>query len=222
MQKFICCSDTHGIPPRFDENKFGPESEHAAWLHAGDFYNRVRSYGWVEWPALRRWHAERQIPVHMVRGNHDCKDTECVQGKCSIEGIVTKIAPKLFVVGIGWSGNDFFDLPGESDLMPVCSDVLRQAMFKMQPGDHSIVVSHYPALIKEVYGDVHSPEGWMFDCVAKVLDALRPLALVTGHIHELFGQAGTWNGTLLLHPGDVPGVLTVNDDGKATFEFGDR
>jgi len=226
--KFIICSDTHGmapvVPHGLDENGC------VAWLHGGDFYNRLRKppkikdYGPADGNSsatahLGTWLSARPIPVHMVRGNHDVMDPENAHGRFGIEGNVVEVAPGLFVAGIGWSGGAFFDLPLERDLAPVCRDVIRAAMLKMSGKDRLVILSHYPAWIKEVYEKATGgmdPEGWLFECVRDVMEKLTPVALVSGHIHEFFGQHAKHNGIILTHPGPSPIVLEVDmDSGQA-------
>lgn len=219
--KFICCSDTHGRLPREMS-----EAGMSAWLHAGDFYDRLRYSPNRPCPRfmdLRKWYKDRTIPVHMVHGNHDCEDPEGIHGECGIDGSLVQVAPRLFVAGLGWHGEAFYDLPTESDMKKVCLDLLRKATIQMRKGDHCVLVTHYPAAIQSVYPCPDGGyEGWLFDCVRDVVENMKPLAVVAGHVHEFFGQGAKWNDTLLVHPGWVPGVLTIDvDAGKASFEFGD-
>jgi Icc-related predicted phosphoesterase len=143
-----------------------------------------------------------------------------VYGEACIDGRVVQVAPKLFVAGIGWSGENFYDLPTSYDMKQICASVLKDALVKMSAGDQSIILTHYPPWIDEVYGKVATyelVEGWMYDCVREVAEAIRPLAVLSGHVHQLFGASAMWEGTLLVHPGSVPGILTVDPEARTAF-----
>jgi Icc-related predicted phosphoesterase len=217
MIKFICKSDTHGLIPGIHD-----ESDIAGWLHAGDFYNRLTPHAVpATFDHLSKWYKNLTKPLYIVRGNHDCFDLQSIfKAANHIEGSLVEAAPKVWVAGMGWSGYNFFDLPREMDLEKQRDDIIRQASFKLKSGDRSILLSHYPAWIKSIYDNGSDPDGWLFENVRDVIDAIKPAAFITGHIHELFGQSAMYNGTLIVHVGPSGGTLSVDEaTGQALFEF---
>ena len=80
----------------------------------------------------------------------------------------------------------------------------------MVSGDHSILVTHYPVANSSLYKSKANPKGWIFDCVRQVIDALRPLAVVQGHIHDLFGFKKKFEGIQYLFPGPKGIIIDVN------------
>lgn len=202
-----------------------------AWLHAGDFYNwldarriqlgRSDHEHKNDIPALTSWLGARAIPVYSVAGNHDVADPANGRLKTDISGDLVEVSPGLWVVGLGWCGERFDELPLERDMREVCKAVIDKCMSKMKNGDSSIILTHYPANLPELWMfDGGNPEGWMFGCIRTVIDAIKPLAVIQGHLHGLFGHAGEYEGSLVVYPGPKGGYLDVDTvNGTAKFEF---
>src|SRR3954454_19310461 len=134
--RFLCCSDTHGtVPPTIDE------SGAIAWLHAGDVNNGPTAVGDGSDPLedpLRcdaaRWFVTRRLPVFVVKGNHDgVDDFRAFSDATNLTGRVAEVAPRLYVAGIGWHGERYYELPFEADLRKVCDAVLRQTRRLVMP-----------------------------------------------------------------------------------------
>jgi Icc-related predicted phosphoesterase len=227
--RFLCCSDTHGRPP--------PEVDEAgatAWLHAGDANNGPTSAGDGSDPLddpLRRdtarWFTTRHVPLYIVRGNHDgVDDYKSFTPATDLTGRVVPIAPRLWLAGIGWHGERYFELPFEADLRKVCDAVLHQARRLVMPSDHVVLLTHYPARypkVREVEGDRDGAGVW-YDCVRDVVDALRPLVILQGHVHRWARTAFTVPAgdrqLLALFPGPTGAVVTVDvESGSATHEW---
>src|SRR5207244_1508540 len=98
------------------------------------------------------------------------------------------VADRLFVAGIGWAGGRYFETPGEADLAPICDSLARLARRWVMPGDCLILLTHYPALLPELFPWPHRTEGFMFACVRRRIEELGPVAVVQGHVHEMFGR----------------------------------
>jgi hypothetical protein len=105
----FCVSDTHGKAPPL----VPPEANYC--LHAGDFYNRlggkVQGLGKIDSQrlcnseeSLSRWYKSLTCSVHFVKGNHDTFDPYNIMSRNDVTGCVTQLAPKLFLIGLGWSG----------------------------------------------------------------------------------------------------------------------
>jgi Icc-related predicted phosphoesterase len=223
--KLLCCSDTHGDPPPALDN----EDEAVAWLHAGDFYNRLEGRPMKErernrFGLLSEWLAARKINVFGVHGNHDCSDP-CGFSNRYVDGEIVKIMPGWWVVGVGWHGDRFFELPLERDITEACKSVADRAVEMMKAGeiadgDRSILLTHYPPYYPEHYQYDGNPEGWMFRSVKALVEGLSPNAVVQGHVHELFGQQFRLDdGTLVVNPGPRGGVLRLDEWGVAEFEW---
>jgi len=193
--KFACVADTHSYGPPNLEGPFD------AWLHAGDIYDgRKKSFhkGWFDIEKL-----------YIVHGNHDCNDHHGIFKKYSATGLVTPLAPKLFLVGIGWTGEQYFELPTEECLAKCCQEVLRQCMFKMKNGDQSIVLTHYCALNGAIY--CKNPLGWFSSNINSVIDAIRPLVVIQGHKHSLAGKVWRYNNTIYINPGNKGMCLNIDE-----------
>lgn len=184
--KLACFSDTHGkgaVVPPCD-----------AILHAGDAYNYLRKghFGGDsnDFEAMGMFRYSGRL--FAVRGNHDVSDPVDFFGKThDVSRASAEIGDGIYVIGVGWAGNNFFDLPGEDDLARVCARALEVSAQIIPEGAPCVVLSHYPAFMPYKLGDgfIQAPlnQGWMFDCVMKVIEAVRPVLVVQGHMHELFG-----------------------------------
>jgi Icc-related predicted phosphoesterase len=141
----------------------------------------------------------------LVHGNHDCEDPEAIFSKHGITGSIKQLADDVFVVGLGWHGQYYYDLPREMDLKNVASSLARQAISHVPNGSRIIILTHYPALMPEIFRYHGNPEGWMFQSVTDLIRVLSPLMVVQGHVHELFGTACKYklhNGeTTVVNPG---------------------
>ena len=75
---------------------------------------------------VARWFADRTTPVHVVAGNHDTADEfGAFRTATDLTGRVLPVAERLFLAGVGWHGERYFELPLESDLRAVCDRVGR-------------------------------------------------------------------------------------------------
>jgi Icc-related predicted phosphoesterase len=158
------------------------------------------------------------VPVYGVRGNHDVDGLP--PGVDDVTGRVVRLADRLWLAGVGWSGRVYADLPGESDLEPACRSVERMALRLVMPGDALVLLTHYPADLPGLFPDVGRRDGVVFDCVHRLIDTLRPMAVVQGHVHEWFGLAARCNwpvgrATLILNPGPGAATLTVDAVGRS-------
>lgn len=223
MLKLFCCSDTHGeSPPR-------PPDDTNFVLHAGDFYNLIggksKGLSHKEFArfknnrtTLTEWKSNLKCPSLFVRGNHDTDDLYGIFGpdkEADVSGKVIQLRENLFLVGIGWSGQFYFELPEESDLAEVCYKVLTQATSEMKDGDHSIILTHYPSLLE---GSPRS-EGFRFQTVERLVSALSPILLVEGHIHYDYPVVSVdKNGTVVLSPSSKGASVTLSDDQTQVLE----
>ena len=221
-----CCSDTHdGLPPVLDV------ADVSAWLHAGDIYEgttrakaagtpRFRRQDWTEGEALRRWTAEQVVPVYAVRGNHDCKDCwKVFDAWQDVSGRIVQLAERLFVAGIGWHGEKYFDTPGESDVRPVCEMILRQARRLVTPRDSLVLLTHYPPLLPGMFPTSGGVDA--FVCIRQLIEQLTPVTVVQGHVHAWFGLSGYWEHaagkTLVLSPGPPGAILSVDVESRSAI-----
>lgn len=221
----LVCTDTHArmLLPEIDS------VQALAWLHGGDFYMRrteartrrpvgsegLKGFG-TQKAAMEQWLARTRVPVYAVRGNHDVRDPWGFFEACQdISGRVEQVTAGLTLAGIGWYGEQFYHLPEEAELTPVCHAVAAQLREQWDPADSLIILSHYPAVTELCPG---------YDCVNALLAEFKPLVLIQGHIHEAFGKQTlvTWEGgtqTLVVNPGAWGGVLTIQPEaGTAVFE----
>jgi Icc-related predicted phosphoesterase len=97
-------------------------------------------------------------------------------------------------------------------MQKICADVLRQCCFKMKDGDSSIVLTHYAPLVPPISEDPDNGEGWAYDCITKVIDAIRPILVVNGHLHSRLGSQSEYNGTLIDFPPKEGRMHTIDLD----------
>jgi Icc-related predicted phosphoesterase len=192
--KFACVSDTHSWGPP----DLGPVD---VWLHAGDIYDgRCKKLD-------RRWFDIEKL--YIVHGNHDGNDHHKIMQKCGITWSLVELFPKMWLVGLGWSSPRFCDLPTEREMAELCGKLLRQSLLKMKDGDNSIFLTHYCA--KQAIHGMSDP-GFFYESITKTIDALRPLVVIQGHAHAIFGRNWIYNGTLMLNPGGKGDVMTINEE----------
>ncbi|NNM86454.1 MAG: hypothetical protein HKL96_11955 [Phycisphaerales bacterium] len=210
------CSDTHGEQmPQWPGRKLN------AVLHGGDIYHAPALAHGDNYANPRSWAAALGMPVLAVRGNHDYRDPDrFFQVAEDISGSVRNMARGLWVAGVGFAPEWYCDMPGERDLEPQCRSLLRMASRLVMPGQRVILLTHYPPKLPELPCDKLSA-GCAYECVADLMEELRPIAIVFGHMHEWFGLR--WrraNGTLLVNPGPRGGLLTISAQSKpdATYE----
>lgn len=217
--RLLCCSDTHGKPPPSIDAQNA-----AAWLHAGDITNGPTAVADGSDPLadpLRAetalWFTRQSIPILAVRGNHDTlDDLNAFHYARDISGSVVKIVKGLFVVGIGWCGDRYFELPSEHDLVDVCDAVRRRTHSLIKPGDRVVMLTHYPPRLpgmRDVGINVDGGGIW-FDCIREFAKELRAVAVVQGHIHQWFKSAQTWRYTdgqmLVISPGPSGAAVSID------------
>jgi predicted phosphodiesterase len=204
--KIGICSDTHGEPlPEFP-------TDCEIILHAGDLYDfddlhdSIKATKIVEQVTTRK--------VVFVRGNHDITDRMKIMATCDISGKLARLG-NIWVVGLGL-GCGHRDgrkievmIPTEGGLIGICSQLLGLATENMKDGDSSILLTHYPARLP---GEKVN-EGFYFDCVFKVCQALRPLVVVQGHTHRDFGKVIEYDGMTFVWPGPAGKVLELSSSG---------
>ena len=210
--QFACFSDTHGCHRPKILNPI------CGILHAGDLCDCGGDRTAASNPKVMTW---KEDLTWAVRGNHDCgQEADQAFRKIDVSGSVIKIVPELWLVGIGWHGEFYFDLPLARDLAKIADDVLRQCLAKMLNGDRSILLTHFPPVMPEhKYSHEYKP---IFD----VVKAIRPLAVVTGHLHDL---QNPWKPSYCLEfegisipvivPGPQGALLTVDEKGTVSMDY---
>lgn len=210
--KIFCCSDTHGsVLP-------SPLEPVSTYLHAGDFYNRQHTKNRTLYAdkldVLTNSIESVKVPTYSVLGNHDVRDDALFFRKFNISGKTIRLAEDILLFGIGWSGTDFFELPEEKEIKQVI-ELAKESMNKIRKdNDRIIIISHYPYML-----DGFKPvlvQGWLFQCIKELIDELKPIVFISGHVHEFFGQHHMYSETLCIFPGNLGGILSINDD-KAEF-----
>jgi len=149
-------------------------------LHAGDIYEDDRHIeGVKEWDNISK-------RILAVRGNHDAFDP--IKFFENREFKICQIDEKLWVIGVGFATKDLsyglYAIPTERTISKIVAKTLEHTIDLIPQGDQTIILSHY-APASELYG---SEEGWFFNSITKMCEALKPLALLHGHTHNLFGR----------------------------------
>ena len=215
--RFACFSDTHGCHrPKIIDPIDGI-------LHAGDLCDCGGDKTIPSNPKVLTW---KEGSIWAVRGNHDCgSEADSVFQSMDVSGLVTQLAHGLWLVGIGWHGEYYFDLPLDRDLVKVADDVLRQCLAKMANGDRSILLTHYPPAIP---GQNLSGQGqhWFHKAVFNVAEAIRPSVVIAGHLHDL---QNPWKPSYFLEfagvsiPVVIPGpqgiMLSIDEKGTIGLDY---
>jgi Icc-related predicted phosphoesterase len=225
--RLFCCSDTHGRLPDLPAGPFD------ATLHAGDVYkgaelsrrgrdeSPMRLPGWVDpdTAAVERW-IETAGPVCVVRGNHDLADPhEFFRRSDDVTGRVIRVGDGLLIAGLGWHGERYYELPGESEMSAVCESVRRQLRRLCSSRDSVVLVTHYPPKLPEIFPHRVPETGWWHACTRALVDEITPALVVQGHIHELAGEIAEVQtpagATLVVSPGKRGMVLTIDPAERA-------
>jgi Icc-related predicted phosphoesterase len=220
--RILCYSDTHGNPP----GHLDP-ADAVALLHGGDFYRGqilrhvvARDSTEEDREELRRvthlqWLESAKLPVFGVRGNHDVADPLGVFSHVTdVSGSVVQIAPRLFVVGIGWHGEQFFDLPREIDIERVCNTMRRAVLRKTTAADRLILLTHYPGRFPELFGEQNCSGTWWYESIRQFIQEIKPALVIQGHLHEHAGTRGIfeWKDgrSFIVNPGVRGAVVEID------------
>lgn len=144
-----------------------------------------------------------------MRGNHDLNDkARFFEAATDLtEGAIRSLGDSLFIAGIGWSGNRYFELPEESNLQYLCNIV--ENMWSLQTG-RFMLMTHYAPRDPAAPPDKLFPDGFYFNCIGKLIQKLRPLIVIAGHCHDQFGKTISFHDTPILFPGPMGKLLTID------------
>ena len=189
MRIIAGCADSHGRPPELP-----PMDGVIAWLHGGDI---CRGDNADDLARMTAWQRSLPVPLLAVRGNHDVGRVREWFLRCEdITGGVRRIADDLLVAGVGWAGEKHYELPAEGDLRPVCDQVRRQLLRLQTVRDRLILLTHYPPAYPGCDGH---------RCILDLIEQIRPIMVVTGHLHGLAGTqaqiAPSGSVIVVHHPG---------------------
>ena len=202
--RFYCLSDNHGDGPQGRQKSLNGE----IILHAGDYYDKGN-------PKVNRSWEEDVFPNNdllIVRGNHDCVESELLEKHDLTMGLSR--AGDLWIVGLGWCYHRYDRLPPEALMSQVVLRLLTACSQVMGDGEPSILLTHYAPHNQFL----RNKEGWTFHSVSKLCEALRPVAIVSGHLHSAHGRTLNHDGSLLVFPGPKGGFLEIDEDFNAKWE----
>jgi predicted phosphodiesterase len=190
-------SDNHGSP-------FPTLGQLDLLLHAGDFYGHEKNrFG--QWEKIIPSDFEYPCSTLAVRGNHDVADpVNFFNSPRDISGQCQKVAPGLFVVGVGWHGEQFYDIPSERDIQAVCTQALEDCRLKMNSGDQVILLSHYGVITPP---EVAGQSIGVYAALNQMATILKPVLIIQGHLHEWAGKSCVWNGATLICAGPQATVI---------------
>lgn len=200
--KLFCMSDTHGGPP---PAKALSLPHGTVMLHAGDFYNEGSTKVHSDWTKVIG--GDTGNDILMVRGNHDCVETDFIKGHDLTMGFSR--VEKTWIVGLGWCGREYNQLPPESLMTKLVLRLLDACSNTFKDGDRSILVTHY--LPTGPY--FKNCEGWEFKSINSLIDAIRPMAVIAGHRHGLAGKTFYQGDVPIIFPGPKGGWLEVEESG---------
>ena len=116
---------------------------------------------------------------------------------------------KTWIVGLGWCGQEYNQLPTESLMTKLVLRLLDACSNTFKDGDRSILVTHY--LPTGPY--FKNCEGWEFKSINSLIDAIRPMAVIAGHRHGLAGKTFYQGDVPIIFPGPKGGWLEVEESG---------
>jgi Icc-related predicted phosphoesterase len=228
--RLLCCSDTHGeAPPAV------ADSTATAWLHAGDLYEGPAIVGRDDEPPLPgdpiaevflAWARQRRAPVYAVHGNHDVGDPYgWFAAVHEVDGRVERLGADLLLVGIGWHGEVYFELPREADLDGVCERARQQVQRHRKASDRVVLLTHYPPLLPGLFpprrGRTATAADGGSEVLARFVRELKPLLVVQGHEHRWSRLTGRFDldgqSVLVINPGRA-GMSVVVDTETAAAE----
>jgi Icc-related predicted phosphoesterase len=103
------------------------------------------------------------------------------------------------------------ELPGESDLEPVCERARRQLRRLATPRDRIVLMTHYPPLSPGLFPPrVGARADSASESIARLVDEIKPILIVQGHEHRWSGLIGRRNSALVINPGRE-GMIAVVD-----------
>jgi Icc-related predicted phosphoesterase len=225
--RILCYSDTHGNSPGHLD-----QAGAIALLHGGDFYRGqilrhviAKNATEEDCAELRRitdlqWLESTKLQVFGVRGNHDVADPLGIFSRVvDLSGRVVEIAPRLFVVGIGWHGAHFFDLPREIDTEQLCNTVRRTLLRNTTAADRLILLTHYPGRFPELFGGQNASSTWWYESIRQLIQEIKPAVVIQGHLHEHSGTSGVfeWKDgrSLIINPGVRGAVVEFDMESNA-------
>jgi Icc-related predicted phosphoesterase len=196
------------------------DSTATAWLHAGDLYDGPSVLTNDEPPlpgdpiaeTFLAWVRQRRAPVYAVRGNHDVADPyRWFASVTEVDGRVERLGSDLLLVGVGWHGEAYVEMPGESDLEAVCEQARRQLRRLANPRDRIVLISHYPPLLPGLFPPrVGARADGGSESIARLVEELTPMLIVQGHEHRWAGLSGRTPSSLVINPGRA-GMAVVID-----------
>jgi Icc-related predicted phosphoesterase len=215
--RLLCCSDTHGAaPPAMDD------STATAWLHAGDLYDGPSVLVNDEPPLpgdpiaeiFLAWARQRRAPVYAVHGNHDVADPYgWLAAVSEVNGRVERLGSDLLLVGVGWHGQAYVEMPGESDLEAVCERARRQLRRLATPRDRVVLMSHYPPLLPGLFPPrVGARADGGSESLARLVGDVKPILIVQGHEHRWAGLSARTASALVINPGRVGMEVVIDTD----------
>lgn len=175
--RFLCITDVHAEEQCFNFlNEFLSLKRYDACIIAGD----LTTYGPLDFAErLVKYFDEKNIPLYCVHGNVDSvkvKDFLVKSGK-SIHLIKEKVNG-INLVGLGGSTTT-----GNNTIFEYTEDEVQGYNLQEYIDEETIIVSHCPP-----YGtkaDKHPKLGHVGSKVLrKVIEKKRPLACISGHVHE--------------------------------------
>ena len=202
--RILCFSDTHGVPP----GNFPGHWD--ALFHAGDFYNRLKKTAANQSSEpLGAWISSQQSPIYAVHGNHDIRDQDNLWAKaCNPSGTCVEL-DDVWLFGVGWHGEYFFETPTENDLRKVCDMCIRASSMKVTKPKPFILLTHYPPNIPHT-GDAR---GFMYECVDELVKYLNPMLVIAGHIHHVGPKFRMDGDRMILFPSNTGIGVEVTGNG---------
>ena len=146
--------------------------------------------------------ATSEVPVFVIHGNHEDEDAAREQarehGLCFVHGAIESLG-SLSIIGYGGDG-----FSTERDDLDAFTATLPEDL-----AQRSIVMTHAPpegSVLDDLEGDHVGDRS-----VRRLIERVRPLLALSGHIHEHFHDGGTIGDTIIANPGDTGTLITITE-----------
>jgi len=198
---FLSLSDLHGHIITIPD-----DLEYDAIFLAGDILpDNPEEYTWLRPDYAMELHTDcnkfwksQTKPIYAVHGNHDTHDICSTLDSCMhvVDNRVVHIKDDLWIAGLQWYGEAYYDLPTNNCLKPLCDFIATECDLLVPPNHRIILMTHYPPQLATLWTVGCGPLG--HSVINDLINKIKPVAVLCGHIHE----AANMRETLLYSGGE--------------------
>lgn len=199
--RLLGITDLHGEIARF-ENALEAAGSIDAALVLGDTGHTKATLR-----TFYRRFSELDVPVFLIHGNHENEeDAETLAREYGLEWVHRTISEIDGITILGYGGDGFSTSRADLDTW---TKTLPDRLVH-----RSIVMTHAPP--KDTPLDELDEEHVGDGSVRALIEHVRPLVALSGHLHENFNVGGTLGDTIIVNPGDT-GTLIILTETKQGY-----